>query len=97
MKRNQHQVTSKSSRPIAAPQPKTAQSRARAHSAIPFKGGLTAVLYHPDGTEWTRVYFNASERHRIEAFLKSTGLTLIALLEKAVLSRVARPDQRRAA
>ena len=29
MKRKQHQVTSKSSRPIAAPQPKTAHSRAR--------------------------------------------------------------------
>jgi hypothetical protein len=174
MKRNQHQVTSKSSRPIAAPQPKTTQSKAgnspapsqpeevawpskpdygrpgclciydRAARAVveevplsedeycagiieairrgiypqqffadairekldrlsgeassPFKGGLTAVLYNPDGTEWTRVYFNASERHRIEAFLKSTGLTLIALLEKAVSNRAARlTDQRRAA
>ena len=174
MKRNQHQVTSKSSRPIAAPQPKTALSKAgksptpsqpeegawpskpdydrpgclciydRAARAVvnevplsedeycaglceaircgiypqqffadairekldrligeassPFKGGLTAVLYHSDGTEWTRVHFNASERHRIEAFLKSTGLTLIALLEKAVSNQVARlNDHRKAA
>ena len=77
---------------------KPSQSRTRAHSAIPFKGGLTAILYLPDGTEWTRVHFNASERHRIEAFLNATGLTLPALLEKAVSRRLARlNDQRRAA
>ena len=95
--KNKLKSVRRASKSAAASQPKTTQSRARAHSAIAFKGGLTAVLYNPDGTEWTRVHFNASERHLIEAFLKSTGLTLIALLEKAVLSRVARPDQRRAA
>ena len=67
-------------------------------SSSPFRGGLIVILQRPDGTEWTRVYFNALERHHIEACLKATGLTLLALIEKAVSSHIARlNDQREAA
>ena len=157
MTKNQHQVTSKNSRPSAAPQPKTAHSRAGARpesnppcialfpqgdtsaseeiidlskaeyaalkraaapsgdgilmfmanaalekigwpgSSSPFRGGLIVILQRPDGTEWTRVYFNALERHQIEACLKATGLTLLALIEKAVSSQAAQPSDRREA
>jgi|ERR1039458_250357 hypothetical protein len=157
MTKNQHQVTSKNSRPSAAPQLKTAHSRAGARpastspsialflkgdagtsedvidlskaeyaalkraaapsgdgilmfmanaalekigwpgSSSPFRGGLIVILQRPDGTEWTRVYFNALERHSIEACLKATGLTLLALIEKAVSSQAAQPSDRREA
>jgi hypothetical protein len=67
-------------------------------SSSPFRGGLILILQRPDGTEWTRVYFTALERHSIEACLKATGLTLLALIEKAVSSQAARlNDHRKAA
>jgi hypothetical protein len=66
-------------------------------SSSPFRGGLIVILQRPDGTEWTRVYFNALERHSIEACLKATGLTLLALIEKAVSSQAAQPSDRREA
>jgi hypothetical protein len=73
-------------------------AKLRGEESRPFKGGLTAVIQHPDGTEWTRVHFNASERRCIEAFLKSTGLALSDLFDKAVSSWAARlNDHRKAA
>src|ERR1019366_4452682 len=50
MKRNQHQVTSKSSRPIAAPQPKTAHSRTPTRPARPAGADCDTLPVYSDGS-----------------------------------------------
>ena len=83
--KNKPESVKSSSKTAAASQSKTAPPGAEFH---PARGGLTVPILHPDGTEWTRVEFNAAERRRIEAFLKATGFTLQELFEKAVASRM---------
>src|ERR1035441_9875906 len=91
MKRNQHQVTSKSSRPIAAPQPKTAHSRAgdRPASASPSialfpegDGGASEEIIHLSKAEY-------AELKRAAATTRDGALMFMA---KAGLEKARWPD-----
>ena len=84
MKRNQHQVTSKSSRPIAAPQPKTAHSRAgdRPASASPCialfpegDGGASEEIIHLSKDEYAELKrAAATTRDGALMFMAKAGL-----------------------
>ena len=91
MKRNQHQVTSKSSRPIAAPQPKTAR---RSRLAA---GTVTCVWTLPDGTESARVDFERELFALIEGCASKLGITLQQLFDNAIRDFIDSQDSRRAA
>jgi hypothetical protein len=91
MKRNQHQVTSKSSRPIAAPQSKTApRSRLAA-------GTVTCVWTGPDGRELFRTDFSRELFSLIEHTASKLGITLQRFFENAIHHRIKSQQVRRAA
>jgi hypothetical protein len=96
MKQNHHQVARQSSRPSAAPQPKTNAHKATVPRPHQRAGIITCVLILPDGSEFARVDFPSDVFARIEQVALKQGISLGELFIRALRNYIRSQSVRRA-